>query len=211
MIILSVLMPTIPQRVEQFTALYNELMSQVTYMHTVHPSLGQIEVLIDSRDRFLDGGPSIGTKRDALLQRATGKYLNFLDDDESIAPNYLETLVRLCSKDKDVCTFRNLTKTDGYWTIIDMGLHFADEEATPDRITRRSFWHICPIRSTYAKTARFPDTNYGEDAAWIAKVRKFVRSEAKSDAVIHCYQHSSVKSEADRIIKQQSNGIFTVE
>lgn len=204
MIILSVLMPTIPQRVQEFTALYNELMSQVTYMHTVHPTLGQIEVITDTRDRFLDGGPSIGAKRDSLLQRAGGKYLCYLDDDESIAPNYLETLVRLCIQNKDVCTFRNITKTDGYWAIIDMSLKHEDEEATPAGIVKRGLWHICPIRSSYAKLVAFPDINWGEDAEWLSKVKGYCKTEAKSDAVIHCYNHSASKSESDKIIKHET-------
>lgn len=198
-------MPTIPSRVVQFTELYNELMKQVVFMQTVHPSLGRAEVLVDSRERFLDGGPSIGAKRDSLLQKASGKYLAFLDDDEWIAPNYLETLMRLCYGNPDCVTFRNLTKTDGYWTVIDMSLHHEDEEASPDRIIKRGLWHVCPIRSSYAKLIPFPDINWGEDAAWIAKVKGYCQTEAKTDAIIHCYQHSSVKSEADRIIKQQSN------
>lgn len=198
-------MPTIPERGAQFTELYNEVMKQVTYMHTVHPSLGRVEVLIDSRPKFLEGGPSIGAKRDALLQKSSGKYTCQLDDDEWIAPNYVETLVRLCYTNPDVVTFRNLTKTDGYWTVIDMSLHHEDEEASPDRIIKRGLWHVCPIRSSYAKLIPFPDTNWGEDAAWIAKVKGYCQTEAKTDAIIHCYQHSSVKSEADRIIKQQSN------
>lgn len=204
MILLSVLMATTADREPVFTPLYNELMSQVAYCQTVHPSLGRVEVLVDSRPRFLDGGPSIGAKRDALLQKASGKYVCYLDSDEAIAPNYLETLMRLCYGNPDCVTFRNLTKTDGYWTVIDMSLKHEDEEASPDRIIKRGLWHINPIRSSYAKLIPFPDTNWGEDAAWIAQVKGYCQTEAKTDAIIHCYQHSASKSESDKIVKHQS-------
>ncbi len=206
--ILSILMCTIPERSMMFVALYNEIQRQISYMQTVHPSLGRTEVLVDSSPKFLEGGPSIGSKRQALVQKATGKYVCFLDDDENIAPNYVEVLVRLCYKDCDVCTFRNLTKTDTYWTIIDMSLNYhVDDQANPNYTTRRRPWHVCPVKAVYAKMVHFPDTNYGEDAAWMNKVLEFCTTEAKSEAVIHCYVHSSTVSEADRIIKQQSNGI----
>jgi len=154
MVILSVLIPTIPGRALMFTQLYQELMRQVTYMQTVHPTLGQIEVLVDDSARFIDGGLSIGKKREALVQRANGKYLNFCDDDDRIAPNYLETLVRLCQHDRDVVTFRNFTRLDNFWTIVDMSLFFPNDDASPAFTVRRKPWHICPVRSLYANLFR---------------------------------------------------------
>lgn len=201
MIILSVLIPTIPERVEMFTRLYNELHRQLEFMQTFHPSLGSIEIEVDATKRFLDGGPSIGKKREALVKKASGKYLCFLDDDESIAPNYLETLVRLCNEDKDICTFRNITKMDNYWCVIDMSL--SNEEnlpAGPSSIVLRRPWHICPVISYFAKMYDFEDVNYGEDFMWMEKVLVHCVTEAKTDAVIHQYNHSSKVSEADKII-----------
>lgn len=204
MMILSILMCTIPDRESMFVRLYNEVQRQVSYMQTVHPSLGRVEVLVDSSPKFLEGGPSIGAKREALLKRAAGKYLCFLDDDEQIAPNYVEVLVRLCAKDCDVCTFKNLTKTDTYWTIVDMSLNYhVDDQASPNFVTRRKPWHVCPVKSVYAKMVHFPDTSYGEDAAWMNKVLEFCTTEAKSEAVIHQYNHSSKVSEADKITQHE--------
>lgn len=200
MIILSILIPTIPERGEMFTKLFNELHRQLEYMKTFHPSLGDIEIVVDSSKRFLDGGLSIGKKREALVKRAQGKYLCFLDDDESIAPNYLETLVRLCNEDKDVCTFRNITKLDSYWCIVDMSLKHEDNyPARPSQIVLRKPWHICPVRSLFAKMHDFEDISYGEDYAWMEKVLSHCETEAKTDAIIHQYNHSSKISEADKI------------
>lgn len=201
MTILSILIPTIPERGKIFTELFNEVHKQVAYMATVHPTLGEIEVLVDDSKRFLDGGLSIGKKRESLVHRASGKYLCFLDDDENIAGNYLETLVRLCQKDKDVCTFRNITKLDLFWMVVDMGLHHDNEQANPDdRDRKRAPWHICPVRSMFAKAVPFPDSNYGEDWIWMQEVLKSCKTEAKSMAIIHQYNHSYETSEADKII-----------
>jgi len=199
MIILSILIPTIPERSEMCVKLYNEVHRQITYMDKVHPTLGKIEVLIDETKKFLDGGLSIGKKRESLVKRAEGKYLCFLDDDESIAPNYVETLVRLCQFNADVCTFRNISKFDTYWSIVDMSLYFQNDDATPRFIVRRKPWHICPVRSIYAKIHNFEDSNYGEDFNWMAKVLEHCTTEEKTQSVIHQYNHSSKTSEADRI------------
>jgi hypothetical protein len=199
MIILSILIPTTPERQDMFTRLYKEVMDQVAYMDTVHPSLGKIEVIFDDSKRFLDGGLSIGKKREALVKRAEGKYLCFLDSDDWISPNYVETLVRLCQRDADVCTFRNATKTDTYWMVVDMGLHYPNDQASPMFTVRRSPWHICPVRSYFAKLHKFEDKSYGEDYDWMRKVLEHCTTEAKSEAVIHEYRHSKLVSEADKI------------
>lgn len=201
MIILSILIPTIPERSNMFALLYNEVIKQIVYMDTVHQSLGKIQVLIDDAPRFLDGGPSIGKKREALVKRAEGKYLCFLDDDESIAPNYVETLVRLCQHDRDVCTFRNISKMDNFWMVVEMGIHYPNDQASSMFMIRRKPWHICPVRSLFAKLHPFEDSNYGEDFTWMDKVLAHCTNEAKSESVIHQYNYSSKTSEADKIMK----------
>jgi hypothetical protein len=200
MTILSVLMATTPEREPMFTPLYNELMRQVSYVNTFHPSLGSIEVVVDGSKRFLDGGLSIGKKRETLVQRATGKYLCFLDSDESIASNYLETIVRLCHRDADVVTFRSFAKLKAYWCLIDMGLHYPNDQANPNYTVRRSPWHVCPVRSYFAKLYSFSDINYGEDWLYFEQVLKHCTTEAKTESIIHSYQHGD-HSEADKIVQ----------
>lgn len=168
-------------------------------MHTVHPTLGRIEVLVDDSKKFLDGGLSIGKKREALLNKAKGKYVMYLDSDETISPDYVETIVRLCQLDRDVCTFRAIAKNDHYWTIVDMSIYYENEEATPDKIVKRSAWHVCAIKRDIAQRFQFLDSNYGEDWTWMQRVLQHCYTEAKTNKVIFQYNHSSKHSEADRI------------
>ena len=207
--IASILIPTMPGRLEKFTNLFNELHRQLAYMQTFHPTLGQIEIVIDDSKRFLDGGLSIGKKREALVQRAEGKYCWFLDDDETIAPNYLETLVRLCCRNEDVCTFRAIGKFDNYWAVYDMSLYNTwNEPSTPDKTVVRQPWHQCPVKTEYAKMYHFPDTSYGEDWAFMEKVLTHCKTEAHTDAILLQYNHGK-HSEADKItnhVQSESGG-----
>jgi len=206
-IILSILIPSIPKRYGILSKLASELYKQKLYMQTFHSSLGDIEIIIDGSERFLDGGLSIGKKREKLVTKANGNYLCFLDDDEQIAPNYIETLVRMCNENKDVCTFRSLAKLDNYWTIIDMRLGYPNDEANPNGIVKRNCWHVCPVRSKYAKLHEFDDINYGEDWKWFEQVLTHCETEAHTDAVIHSYQHSKLTSESDNITKHLQDAI----
>lgn len=202
---LSLLIPTIPDRAVMFNKLLLKVYEQVSYCQDVHPTLGEVEVLFDDSKKFLDGGLSIGKKRETLVKEATGKFSCFLDDDEDISPNYVETLLRLCKQNKDVCTFRNISKFDNYWCVVDMHLFYENEQATPERIVRRAPWHTCPVKSEYAKLYAFDDINYGEDFSWMERVLKHCQTEAHTDAILHCYNHSSKTSEADKI----TNYVFT--
>lgn len=197
---LSILVPSIPERKQKLVSLLDELYRQYDLLQPHIKYLGDVEILFDDSKRFLDGGLSIGKKRESLIQRADGKYLCFLDDDENVAPNYLEVLLRLCNERKDICTFRNLSRLDDYWMIVDMSLFFSyNEQATPEKMIKRLPWHVCPVLSKYAKLYPFPDTNYGEDWEWMEKVLVHCKTEAKTDAVIHVYNHSRKISEADKI------------
>lgn len=204
MIILSILIPTIYERADMYHQLAKKLGEQIMTLHKTHPTLGEVEMLSNFEDSFLKGGPSIGKKRQLLVEASDGKYLCFLDDDEDIAPNYVETLVRLCQLDTDVVTFRNLTKTDFYWTVVDMSLkNPTNEEATPERIVKRRPWHICPVRSEHAKKYGFENSNYGEDWKWFEQVLKHCDTEAHTEAILHIYNHSAKHSEADKITRHE--------
>lgn len=196
--ILSVLIPTIPQRAEKFTALYNEVMAQKHQLNSLHPTLGEVEIVVNSSARFLDGGISIGKKREDLVFNARGKYLCFLDDDESISPNYLETLVRLCHMDADICTFRAMVKMQSLWALVDMRLKYqSNEQLTPDYTVRRLPWHMCPMRSSFAKMFPFQDISNAEDFEWMQKVLALCTTENHTDRIIFQYNHGD--SEADKI------------
>lgn len=200
--ILSILMVSIFERKDKFDSLMDEVTRQIDELNVNHPTLGSVELSWNVAKSFLNGGKSIGKRREEQVKEAVGKYLCFLDDDEDIAPNYVETLVRLCQRDADVVTFRNLTKTDTYWTIVDLSINYqVNDQASPNFIVRRRPFHICPVKSEFAKLYSFEDTNYGEDFNWMEKVLGHCTTEAHTEMVLHQYNHSKLTSEADKIMK----------
>lgn len=196
---LSILIPTIPERSDRLKVLYYELMRQKADFDKFHYTLGKIEILINDDKRFLEGGLSIGKKREELVKSATGKYLCFLDDDEVIAPNYIETLMRLCYEGNDICTFRAFVRLSNMWGLVNMSLdNLENEQLHPDGIVQRPPWHMCPVKSIYAKMFPFPDLNNAEDFVWMEQVLKCCHTESHSDKIVFCYNHGD-HSEADKI------------
>jgi len=200
---LSILIPTLPQRKKMFNILYKNLMAQIDFVHTTHPSLGQVEILFDSSKKFLKGGLSVGAKRDALKCRATGDYLVFVDDDDIVAPNYLESVLRLSESNPDIITFRSLYKSSTYWGIVDMNLnHSENEQMNDNTIVKRQPFHVCPIRTSIAQQHSFPDINNAEDWGWMVKVLSDCKTQSHSDQILHQYNEFPSISEVNKIMSQ---------
>ena len=198
---LSILIPTLPQRRKMFNILRKNLTAQIDFVHSTHPSLGQVEILFDSSKKFLKGGLSVGAKRDALKCRATGEYLVFVDDDDMIAPNYLESILRLMESNPDIITFRSLYKSSTYWGIVDMNLNHAENEQMNDStIVKRQPFHVCPIRTSIAQQHSFPDINNAEDWGWMVKVLTDCKTQSHSDQILHQYNEFALVSEVNKIM-----------
>lgn len=201
--LLSILIPTIESRKQKFKNLEWKLRMQVLAWFVQHKTKS-VEIISDDSPTFLEGGKSIGQKRNDLLQRATGQYACFFDDDDTPAPNYLQTLLALCNEGNDVVTFNTLVKTDYYWTVINMSLaNAANEETAPGRIIERTPWHICPVKTEIAKQIPFAHINHNEDWTWMQQVIPHLKTESHTNAILTQYTHSDAGSEADKIVKHE--------
>ena len=83
MIKLSILVPTVPNRIDTFyLTLIKELLKQCNNRDDI-----EILGLFDNKKR------SIGSKRQDLLNMANGEYLVFIDDDDDISPDYINDIM----------------------------------------------------------------------------------------------------------------------
>ena len=186
--ILSIIMISIPERNERFKWLKTKVQQQIDTLNELHPSLGEVEIVSIISPKFTDGGGSIGHKRQQGLLESKGRYVIWLDDDDDIAPNYVEELARLANKGADVCTFNNISKFNNFWMVVLM--HFntkIDEQAHPGIIKRRPY-SICAYRRGVLRGVTFPDVNMAEDAAFIEQALKRCRTYAHTDAILHEYR-----------------------
>jgi glycosyltransferase involved in cell wall biosynthesis len=198
-IILSILVPTIPEREHQCARLVTFLNQQIQKVRKGHSTLGDVEVIIDNDKKYIYGGKSVGIKRNDLVKKAQGKYLCFLDDDDTIPSNYIETLLRMAQTDADILTFRQIFKCDFYWSVCQFYLGSTNDEATPEGTFMRSPFHVCPVKSEYAKRVEFSDKNNAEDWEWMSKVLNFVKTQENTTVILHQYNHSQIISAVDEI------------
>lgn len=182
---LSILTPAIPERFGRLEALCAELTRQIGDLPVEHL------VLLDNCRR------SIGRKRDALLRAARGRYVAFVDDDDTVTTNYIGEILSATAKNPDVITFRQAAIVDGVRSEIEFRLGNPNEPFQPDGTTKRNAWHVCAWRTALAISSGFPDNNYGEDWAYAAPLCALPNlKEIHIPDVLHYYTFDSKVSRA---------------
>lgn len=178
---LSILIPTLTDRLHFLHNLLNELYCQKIYMPSV-------EILINS-----DAGTNtIGKKRNELLQSATGEYVVFIDDDDEIAHNYLSLIFKGINAGVDHVGIAMMYMPDNArHQIVLCSKDYKWEEK--NNIHYRSAQHVCPVRSEIAKQAIFPDTSFGEDKAYADQVTPLIKTEHLITEPIYYYKYRSRK------------------
>lgn len=186
--LLSILTPTIPQRIDQLDQLSKKILRQI------HTPTGAcpVEHLIFSDNR----ARSIGAKRQALLDAARGEYVAFVDDDDDVSDDYVASLLRGIETGVGVVTFQQRAIYNGQESTVVFSLSNQDEPFNPGGITRRGAWHVCAWRRELVAHCVFPFMNYGEDKAWSLQARQRARSEIHIPRIIHTYRHDATTTAA---------------
>lgn len=183
---LSILVPAITERSEARDKLLDELQRQVDAKD--YP----VEILcfIDNRKR------TIGEKRDDLVQLARGRYVAFVDDDDWVAPEYVEEILMWAGEGgPDVISFINETTINGENPFkVHMKLENTEHEGARQidgnwMDINRPPWHTCAWRRELAQQFRFPATNYGEDWGWVSQFVGRATSEYHITKVLHYYRY----------------------
>ena len=158
--ILSILIPTLYKRNILLNGLITELKRQIKQLNT-----NKVEILT-----YADNGEMpTGYKRNSLLRKAKGKYVVFIDDDDTIAEYYIEEILKGAESDCDSMAINGTMITGRRWTwdirqsnpYSQVGSHFL-----------RYPNHITPIKRKHAKKIKFPDKYIGEDFEWATKLKE---------------------------------------
>ena len=187
---LSILIPSLISRTEQFQYLKHELDKQIIH----EDAKGKVDVIAD-----IDAGQrSTGEKRNKLLKCATGKYVCFIDDDDKIPSNYIKLVLKGCEEDKDCCSLRGVITWDGSKPeVFEHSLKY-DEWRTNDTGVpkyERPPNHLNCIKSIIAKQFKFEEIYHGEDRKWSEAIFKsgLIKTEAVIPEIIYHYQFVTSK------------------
>lgn len=168
----SILIATMPGRETSLKRL-------VTSIHEKHARICpevQIEVLLSFDNREA----TIGTKRQSLLDRAAGKYLSFIDDDDDVTDAYFEDATACISGKYHVARLRGQIQQYTFTHSIENSL---DQPMARGDVFLRPPNHLNILLSTVAKFIQYRDVKYGEDLDWCIRLaqRMFLTNEYRSD------------------------------
>jgi len=157
---LSVLIATIPERKGKFRLLLKDLQKQAEGL--------AVEILVDDRPK---GELSIGSKRQALLERATGNYICYHDDDDWHSGDYLSRLVEAANKAPDCIGFHvrvvgmgrssNGAGSDKLASCSNQWEAWGENVGGFDYV--RTIYHKTPVLREYALKIGFKDMRFAED------------------------------------------------
>jgi glycosyltransferase involved in cell wall biosynthesis len=153
---ISILIPTMNSRKNLFDDVLREVKRQIQQTPEI-----KVEVLWESDN----GELTLGAKRNVLVDRCSGKYHCFVDDDDVLAPYFLKTFVPMIQSgiDYDCASFVGAHYVKGRFVkVFNHSLVYKDWFETPERYYR------CPspmnlLKTSIVKQVRYKDIRNTED------------------------------------------------
>ena len=183
---LSILIPTLPARIDYYSHLIRNLNNQIISNNLQNEV--QILSFCDTKDI------SVGEKRNILLNQSNGRYVCFIDDDDEISPDYLIKIISALESNADVITFcgdyvENNLRTAFSISMVHRG-NFNDSN-----IFYRLPNHLCPVKREIALSCLFTHKNYGEDSDYAEKINQHIKNEFHIQEKLYFYLYNANTSQ----------------
>ncbi len=183
----SILICTLDEREELFSHIYGKLTQQIKDHHLEN----RVEVLYfkDNREN------SIGKKRNELMQKSRGMYVNFIDDDDDIHDEYIKMLHEKITQKPDCISLQGIITFDGiyprpFFHSVEYSTYFEDEKGY-----YRPPNHLNVMKRSVASQFLFPNISYGEDTDWAMQVCRasLLKTEEKISTPYYFYNFITAK------------------
>jgi len=143
----------------------------------------KIEVLVEGDD----GDMSVGKKRNMLLEKATGEYSAFVDDDDTIAEDYVQSIYDATKTGPDCVGIDGIMKIQGQALPFRHSIEYQGWYTGVDAYYRTPN-HLNPIKTAIARKIGFPEIDNGEDRLFSESVRRLLNTEVYIDHPIYFYE-----------------------
>jgi hypothetical protein len=184
----TILVPTLGERRPLFERLMAGLLPQLDAY------AGRVRVV----GWHNDGAPSLPEIRQKLVMAAKTDYVSFVDDDDLVAPFFVDEVMATLDDGPDYVGFQVQCYSDGHPTAIAYhSLAYARWRNLKGR-HERDISHINPMRTRIAATADFRRTRRGapEDRSWVDQLRRGgrLRTEIVIPRIMYHYLYSTSRA-----------------
>lgn len=177
-ILLSILIASVPERINGLAALLQELSDQ---------TFGKpVEILVITDNRHM----TIGMKRQRLNELSQGKYVIHVDDDDMVSKDFVDSLLaHIHGEIYDCITFTCMVQGDDGRGPMPCyyGASFPYVNYPNCRLRQPN--PRCCYRRSIAIRHAFQDVVYGEDDEWAMRASKDIQSEMRIPNVLYYYTY----------------------
>ncbi len=171
---LSILICTLNERKALLERLLEVLRPQLT---------DDVEMLIDCDNREV----TIGAKRQRLIEKATGDYVCFVDDDDMVSPDYVSSILKAIETEPDCVAITGIFTQNGakpkpFYHSLQHKKWFTEKTGF-----YRSPNHLNPIKREIVLQVGYSDMRRGEDFDFSTRVSNLLKTETKIETCIYYY------------------------
>lgn len=158
----------------------------------IQPYKKEIEILWE-----IDNGEiSIGTKRNKLMDRATGDYVCFIDDDDRPSWDYIPKVMKGLESNPDCLSMKGVITENGLQPktfIHSLAYHSYFEQ--PNEYGQLEYYrfpnHLNVIKREIAKQFKFPEVNFSEDTSFAYQVNAsgLLKTQVEIEGIIYNYDY----------------------
>jgi glycosyltransferase involved in cell wall biosynthesis len=180
---------------ESRAEMLNKLLHELDRQRKTLPSPDSVKIVLEVDT----GEATVGGKRQKIINECSTEYLCFVDDDDLIDPNYLQSILRALKDKPDCVTFKGIVTTDGQNPeVFRLSLHYPvgawskDAQGTHMRTPN----HLCPMKVELMRKVAYRDITSYEDALWSMWIHPLLHSQCHIDEALYHYRYSPTGSEA---------------
>lgn len=192
---LSILIPSVAERRNTFLPKSLDMLyGQLEKLPKEIQEQVEIIYLIDNKTIML------GDKRNLMIDMAKGEYIVFVDCDDRIEPDYIETLYEATKTNADSIVFLASVSLNGETPkICRYSKDYPNDYNTATEYHRLPN-HICCIKREVSKRVSFPSLKRAEDAGYAKLLKPHLKTEHKIDRVLYHYDYNDMTTVAQEDI-----------
>lgn len=142
-----------------------------------------VEILVKNDD----GQMPIGRKRNMLLEEAAGEYVAFVDDDDLVSTDYVSKILNAIKTKPDCCGLQGIITFQGQSPRMFIHSLQYREWFEKNNIYYRCPNHLNAVKRELALAVKFPESNFGEDRDFSARLLPVLKQEVFIPGVIYHY------------------------
>jgi hypothetical protein len=185
---LSILILTVPSRIDTFyPRLIKCLLSQIKNRENI-----ELLALLDNKKR------TVGEKRQSLINISKGEYIVFIDDDDRISEDYIDSIMNVLESESQsesksevdcvvfdsICDQGNNKKLYCKYGIEYNYISMKGNDKSENELERMDQWrgkpsHTMVYKATIVKSHCYSNLNNGEDMDWVKRAWLDVKNQVR--------------------------------